>query len=401
MLNVVSVEKAREVIKSSFRITPESEYVTLEKAYGRVLSEDIISETDSPPFDRSTVDGYAVIAADTYGAGDSIPAILEIRSEIAMGENAGFALKRGECAAIPTGGMLPGNADAVVMSEYAEPDGIGSVLIYKPSAPLENVTKRGDDIAAGEKALSKNTITDERAAGVLAMLGISDVPVYKKPKVGIISTGNELFDIDETPAGAGVRDVNSYLLGALCYECGCEPVMYGIVPDDFDKLRNTVRKACGECAVVLLSGGSSAGERDLTMAVIDDLGITLIHGIAAKPGKPTVIGKVGDIAVFGLPGHPAAAFFVGQALVKPFLYSLTGRTCRPRYSEYTLALNVPSNHGREEYIPVRIENGEAMPVQAKSGIISVLSKADGYIIIDRNSEGLRAGEKVKVIDFHA
>lgn len=398
MLNVVSADEAKKIIKEKLDCTAKSERVCLENSVGRVIFSDIESGESIPSFDRSTVDGYAVIAGDTYGSSQSIPSILKIKKEILMGESADFSIESGECAKISTGGMLPENANAVVMVENTEPDG-ELCLVQKAVSPFENVTKKGDDIKENEVIIKSGTLITPVTVGVLAGMGIKHPEVYRKPIVAIISTGDEIVDTEETPMLGQVRDINTYLISALCEKYGCEVKKYGVLKDEYEKLYSSLETACGECDAVLISGGSSAGTRDMTGKIISSLGKVYIHGLAMKPGKPTIIGKVDSKAVIGLPGHPAAAYFVTEIIVKDMLCSLSGMRCENIGREYLLKTNVSSNHGREEYVCVSIDGEYAVPMPAKSGVISTLSKADGYIKIERNLEGLRANERVTVYSF--
>lgn len=394
MLHTVSSEEAKKTV-DSFAVNIQSENVRLSCAAGRVLARDVKSEENVPSFDRSTVDGFAVRAADTYGAGESMPAIFSVKKEIFMGSDADFEIAPGECAKISTGGMLPKGADAAVMVENTDLS-LGDCLIYKSVSPFENVTRTGDDVKENEIVLKAGTLLSPHVIGVLAAMGKSTVSVIKRPTVGILSTGDELVDADTVPRPGQVRDVNTYMLASLCRQAGCDVNSYGVLGDDHDTIAAAVKKAEEDCDVILLSGGSSAGARDMTAQILSEQGQTLIHGIAVKPGKPTVIGTIGQKAVFGLPGHPAAAYFVFIRFVLPHLYRLGGRTLREHTEKAVLQTNISSNHGREEFVCVKLENGTATPFFSKSGVISMLSKTDGYIVIDRNSEGLAAGEEVEV-----
>lgn len=396
MLNVVSLSEAEKIINEKLILQTQTESVLLSDAVGRVLAEDIISTENIPSFNRSTVDGYAVKAEDTYGVGESMPAMLRIKKEILMGETADFLLESGECAKIPTGGMIPTGADSAVMTENTENENDEICLVYKSVAPLENVTMLGDDVKENETVIGKNTVLKPFHIGVLAATGTEKVIVYKRAKVGIVSTGDEIVEISEAPEKGQIRDVNTYLLSAMMKEIGCETVVYGIVKDSFDELSAVVGKASQECDAVLISGGSSAGERDMTAEVISRHGEVFVHGIAMKPGKPTIIGKTGNTAVFGLPGHPAAAYFVALALVRPLMNKLNHTVSEEKTGQFPIKSNISSNNGREEFLCVKITDGHAVPIYGKSGIVSLLSKADGYIRIDRNSEGVKAGETVTV-----
>ena len=390
MLNVVNKDEAIGIVTDhAAGLCVEKESVSVIDALGRTLAEDVVSAENIPAFDRSTVDGYAVCAADTFGAGASIPAQLEIVGDILMGEAPGFKLKRGQCAKIATGGMLPDGADAAVMVEHTDSED-GLCLVYRSVAPSENVTKTGDDVAAGEIALKHGTVVTPAAIGVLSALGIDQIPVCRKPVIAVISTGDEI--VSGTPKIGQIRDVNTGLLTAAVNAAGCEALVYGVVKDDRDAIEAAVKECVSKADAVLISGGSSAGTRDMTVQIIDTLGKAYFHGIAMKPGKPTIFGIVNDKPVFGLPGHPLAAYFVFRLVVTEYLRGIMNLPeDKPVYNG-TLALNIPSNHGREEFLCVKLnENNEIVPLHTKSGIISVLSEAKGFIKIPRNAEGLNKG----------
>lgn len=398
MLKVVSTEKALEIIKESFsHLKTQAETVALGEGLGRTLSEDILSEENIPAFNRSTVDGFAVRAKDTYGSSESVPAQLEITGEILMGEKADADISEGECIRISTGGMLPENADSVVMVEHTDCTFPPVCLILKTVSPFENVTKKGDDTKEGDIVFPKGKVVSSREVGVLASLGKSSVPVSSKPRVGIISTGDEIVSINSDVPFGKIRDINTHILSSLVSELGCISTQYGIIRDSYDDIYNAVKKAVSENDIVLISGGSSAGARDMTAEIIGTLGELYLHGIAMKPGKPTILGKIDGKAVFGLPGHPAAAYFVTLRLVKPLIDSMLGRKEENKTVAGKLTQNISSNHGREELLCVKLTADGVTPVFGKSGIISLLSGSDGYIIIDRNREGLKQGDEVQVI----
>lgn len=393
MLDVISLDEAKKTALS-IQVKSSSETLDIVSACGRISAEDVVSDENLPPFDRSTMDGYALYSRDSFGAGPAVPAMLEIVGEIAMGEVSDITLERGACVRISTGGMLPKGADAVIPVEYTDKGIDGFCYVFKSVAPFENVTKAGDDIRKGQIILPADSAVTPAGAAALAVAGITEVSVYTKIKVGIISTGDELVPCNSEISAGKIRDINSVMLSALCEKHGAIAINYGIVPDDYSLLEHTVAKAVSECDIVLISGGSSAGEKDNTSNVIAALGTVYCHGIAVKPGKPTIIGKISDKAVFGLPGHPAAAYFTAVELVVPLLSG----DCRVT-ERLPLAVNVSSNNGREEFVCVRIADGRAVPVYAKSGIISVLAECDGYIKIGRNTEGLAAGTEVEVFGF--
>ncbi len=397
MLKVVSTREADEIIERELSsLSLKTETVGIDSLTGRVLAQDIFSSEDVPSFDRVTVDGYAVMSGDTFGSSESVPSQLEIKGEILMGQAADDSITTGQCIKISTGGMLPEGADSAVMVENTEEAFDGSCLVYKAVSPFENVTKKGDDVRIGDKVLSEGTFIFSKHIGVLASLGITEAVCLKKPRVGIISSGDEVVGIEKAPLVGQVRDVNSHILSALCGERGCDCTSYGIVGDDYERLLSTVERAAKESDILLLSGGSSAGARDMTVRVIAALGEVFLHGIAMKPGKPTIVGKIGSCAVFGLPGHPAAAYFTALRLVVPLIKRLYKSSEEEKKVSAVTAFNVSSNHGREEFIPVKLENGVAYPIFRKSGVISLLCEADGYTVIDRNKEGLKKDEEITV-----
>ncbi|HHW01128.1 MAG TPA: molybdopterin molybdenumtransferase MoeA [Clostridiaceae bacterium] len=407
MLDVKSVDEVMKIIDSSFGdFSIGTEFVNIREAVGRITAEDIIADEDIPGFDRSTVDGYAVIAADTFGASDSLPAQLELAGEVLMGEKPLFRLERGQAAIIPTGGELPPNSNAVVMLEYTDNYDDGFIYINKAVAPGNGVIFRGDDVRSGSVVIKANRRLRPQDIGLLAAMGKQHICVKKKLKVGIVSTGDEIVDITEKLSGAKVRDVNSYFLYSALLSYGAEPVFYGVIRDSYEEIRQAVERMLNECDIGLISGGSSVGARDETCKVIDSFGEpgVLVHGIAAKPGKPTIIGKVGNKALIGLPGHPGAVFFIFNIFVLHLMEVMNGtEKSEVRYVKAKMAVNYPSNEGREEFLPVKLEKRSegflAWPVFSKSGLISLLSLADGYVRICRNSEGLTAGQETEVILF--
>ena len=401
MLQVKTPEEVLRLIHDKFRPVSElAESVPLTAAAGRTLSEDIIAEEYVPDFNRSTVDGYAVRAADTFGCSDAIPAILSLQGEIRMGEDAGFALLRENCAYVPTGGALPEGADCAVMLEYTEDYGDGTIGILKPGAPGMNVIFRGDDVYPGKVVLQAGRVLSAQDIGALAAIGRTVVPVQRRLKIGVIATGDELVPPGQKPLPGQVRDVNTALLSALLTEQGAEVHSYGIIVDDEDLLRETVTRAVQECDAVLLSGGSSVGVKDASCRIIESLGELLLHGIALKPGKPTIMGRAGNKPLVGLPGHPVAAFVVARLFMVPLLDRLAGRE-RPLWSVTAeLSESVGANHGRAQVNPCRLlrQDGRvlALPIRSKSGLITQLAGADGFFCIERDCEGLPKGAPVQV-----
>ena len=395
-LQVVSVSKAIEEIRN-LAVRCGDEPVPLIEALHRILAEDVHADVDIPGFTRSVVDGYSVRAADTTGSSDAIPSMFPLRGRVAMGASAGNPLRSGECIYVPTGGILPEGADAVVMIEHAEQIGM-EVLVKKPVAHGENVLFFNEDFSSGDVVCQRGRRLSPQDLGVLAAAGCIDVPVVRIPKIGILSTGNELVPVNVRPLPGHVRDVNSYVVASFVREQGCTPILYGIVRDDREALRSAISKATAECNAVLISGGSSKDDRDMVAAIIRELGEVLIHGIAISPGKPTIIGKWGNIPVIGLPGHPASAFIVLVAIVRHLFAGMTGdRESGVRLVQATLGQNVSSSKGREDYVRVAVRDGIATPLFGKSGLLNTLVKSTGVVRIPAESEGLETGTLVEVI----
>lgn len=411
MLTVKTSTEAEKIISDTFaKVSTNVEEVSILDSVGRVLAEDIVSKENVPDFNRSTVDGFAVKATDTFGCSDSIPAILNYKGEVLMGESPAFAIEKDECAYVPTGGELPDGADAMVMIEFSEDYGDGTRAMLKPSAPGQHVTFKGDDVKAGQTVLKSGVRLSARHIAALSSLGYATVPVYKKLKVAVISTGDELIDVTGTPKGAQVRDINSYEVSAVLLELGCEVLRVGIVVDDLSLLEETIKgvlegtynPSFGPCDMLVVSGGSSVGIKDATFKVYDKLGEVLFHGIAIKPGKPTILANINGKPCFGLPGHPLAAYYVFNLFVKPLALSMSGDISKSKTVKKVLpvALSIPSNHGREECMGVKFieKDGKEMvePVYAKSGLVSNLSQIDGFIRIGRDCEGISQGDEVEV-----
>lgn len=400
MLSVKTPDEVLAVITDEFAPQMEKERVSLDAALGRVLWEEVRAGEFVPGFDRSTVDGFAVHAADTFGCSDAIPAILTLDGEVHMGSPADTPLRIGRCIAVPTGGAVSPKADAVVMLEYTEQYGDGTIGISKPAAPGANLIFKGDDVSPGKTVLPSGRRLTVQDIGALAAMGIAEVPVCRRPVVGILSTGDELVPVKQQPEQGQVRDVNSAMLRALMEQAGAQVESYGITRDQEDLLDQALKTARKDCDVILLSGGSSVGTKDATCRVIEAQGEILFHGIAMKPGKPTIFGKVDGKPVIGLPGHPVAAFFVAHLFVLPLLARLTGRVIRRFPVLAVLTETVAANHGRAQYTGVFLSERDgtlyARPIHGKSGLITTLANSDGYFCIPRDCEGVSAGETVSV-----
>jgi len=387
-----------------------SESVPIAAARGRILAEPLISQEALPPFSRSTMDGYAVRAADTFGCSESETALLTVVGEIAMGASGQtLSLRPGQAARIWTGGELPHKADAVVMVEYTQPFDQETVAVFRPVAPGENVIRAGEDYLPGTVVLEAGSRLRPQDLGVLSGLGITAVAVSRRPKVAILSTGDELVPPDQTPPPGKIRDINSTTLAALVEEAGGIALPYGICTDDFDRMLALCTQALHEADVLLLSGGSSVGQRDFTQRVFAAIPESrlLVHGVSVRPGKPTILARQGNKALFGLPGHVASALVVFTCFVRPLLRQFSGlgpSLGLPTVKAIT-GQQIPSVIGREDYVRVRLtprENGApplAMPVYGKSGLLNPLVRADGLLPIGRDVEGLDKGVEAAVLLF--
>lgn len=408
----LGVEEALGLILGSLSagpagVPPEEsvESIAVEESLGRVLLRDIVSPEDLPGFARSTVDGFAVVAADTFGAGETSPSYISVVNEIPMGQEPAFGLRRGEAARISTGGMLPDGADAVLMLEHAQLQGGGMIEAQRALAPGENVIQRAEDVRAGELLLEKGRLLRPQDMAVLAGIGMAGVSVYRRPLVSIISTGDEVVPPGDPLRPGLVRDMNSYNLAGLVLAEGCVPLRRGILKDDYGPMRDAVASAADGSDCVLISGGSSVGTRDLTERIIADLGRVLFHSVSLKPGKPLMAGVIGGKPVFGLPGHPRAVSVCFEIFIRPVLARLKGAREEPlsRFKNTVrarLSKGVHSASGRQEIVSVRLEEkgGElvAIPLLGKSGLITTLVRAHGTFTIPRDKPGVESGETVEV-----
>lgn len=414
---VVSREEALRILEARFTVPPlAAEEIAISQALDRVLAEDITSQEDLPSFNRSTMDGFAVRSADTFGAAEGRGAYLSLVGDIPMGTVSSHVLAKGEAMKIATGGALPQGADAVVMFEQTQSLDATTIEVIKSVAPLENVTQVGDDIQKGQNILSCGHRVRPQDMSALASLGKSRVMVYEKPRVAIISTGNEIVSADTAPGPGKIRDSNSYNLEGLVLQGYGMPIKKGIIPDQYALLRTTLDEAMQDCSLILMTGGSSVGTSDLTAKVIQDAGGpgVLVHGVAVRPGKPLIIGLVKNektgklIPVFGLPGHPVAVNICFELFVIPILARLTGEVVSsalegiPSYRtvKARLARSIPSAPGREDHVRVDLEKREdglwAVPIFGASGLITTLVKAVGTVVVPNNKIGIETGEEVEV-----
>lgn len=401
---VYSIEQAIEVFLSHLAPVGEVEQVPLLAAAGRVLAGEVRSPEPLPGFHRSTMDGYAVHSRETAGASESLPTLLALHPETLIGQAALASLPRGSAAPISTGAALPAGADAVVMVEYCERFDQQTVAIGRPVAPLENVVRPGEDIALDAVVLPSGRTITPGDVGVLAALGIVQVNVWKQPRVIIFATGNELVSTATQPGPGQVRDINSYSLAAQIIRLGGLAEVRGILPDVEESIHRALFDALAESAdLLVLSGGSSLGVYDLSERVLNRLGEpgVLVHGLAMKPGKPTLLAVAQGKGCIGFPGHPLSALMTGEALL-PAVISHLARRPLPlrRVVPAELTKSLASQVGRTEFVQVQLLRGDgghlAAPLQSKSAIISAAAKADGYIILEQGSEGKAAGQQVEV-----
>ncbi|NPA90087.1 MAG: molybdopterin molybdotransferase MoeA [Chloroflexi bacterium] len=403
LFQVLAPEVAWQVFRSHLHPHVRRETIPTEDALDRVLADDLLAPHDLPMFRRSTVDGYAVAAQDTYGASPGLPAFLTVVGEVPMGRAPEVDVGVGEAVLVHTGGMIPESADAVVMLENVQQVDEESIEVFHPVAPGENVIQVGEDIRAGEPILPRGHRLRPQDLGGLMALGITQVPVARPPRVAIISTGDEVIPPDQTPTLGQVRDINSYTLSALTLRAGGHPWRLGIVPDKPEALRAALKKAQAEADIIVLSAGSSVSARDMSAEEINKLGRpgVLVHGISQRPGKPTILAVCDGTPVIGLPGNPVSAMvnFIYFAIPTIRLW-LGAREERPCTVKARLARNIPSIPGREDWIQVRLEerDGElwAVPVLGKSNLIYTLIRSDGMFLVPLDSNGLPEGSEVEV-----
>ena len=403
---VVPPENALRILLDQLgpTLAGEATSISTAEALGEVTAEAAYAPEDLPSFPRSTMDGFSVRAVDTFGASEGLPAYLTVVGEVAMGRETGVTLGVGEAAVTYTGGMLAGGADAVVMIEQTQTVDQGTIEVLRPVAPGENMVQIGEDIGRGDLVLPSGHLLRPQDLGGLMALGVTAIKVARRPRVAIVSMGDEVMPPEATPAAGQIRDVNTYTVSGLVRQAGGIPLPMGIVPDDYEVLLEASKQALTQGDVVVLSAGSSVSARDLTAKVIDELGQPgiLVHGLSLRPGKPAIVGLVDGKPVFGLPGNPVSAMVVFDLLVRPTLYHLRGCTQppTPETTNACLSHEIPSAPGREDHVPVRLgqENGRwvAHPVFGKSNLIYTLIRADGLVRVPPDRSGLYSGEDVAV-----
>ena len=392
----IALEEARAIIERTVRPIDRIEVIPLQQANGRVLARDVFSNADVPPFSRAAMDGYAVRAGDTTGATQAAPRVLKRVETIYTGQVPEKSIGAGECAEIATGAPMPDGADAVVMVEETDVDGRGMVSIFAAATARQNIGRQGADIQKGQRVLQNGTWLNASRVGAIAALGLTDVEVYEKPRVAILSTGNEIVDPGQPLAPGQIYDINRMTVSAVVADNGGIPVPYRTAADTLSDLTRAIDE-CLEQDVMVFSGGSSVGERDLIMDVVSSKGEMLFHGIAVKPGKPTAFGRIGGKLFFGMPGYPTSCLSNAYILLAPALRRLARLPEQiVRSLELPLASRVVSAPGRHQFYSVRVENGTAVPAFKASGDITSMSQADGYIEIPAEVEVVEAGTPVDV-----
>ncbi len=402
--NVLAPDEALQVLRKHLSLNAEVELVPTAEALGRVTAEQISSPEDLPAFPRSTMDGYSVRSRDTSGASEGLPAYLEVLGEVPMGRAPDITLSEGQAAKAYTGGMLAHGADAVIMVENTQPVDDTTLEAVRAVAPGENVIQVGEDTRRGDLILEAGHLLRPQDVGGLMALGITTVSVGRRPRVAIVSTGDEVVSPDVTPAPGQIRDINTYSISGLVTKSGGIPVPVAVVEDDYEAQRTAAQQAMELGDILLFSAGSSVSSRDLTADVIGSLGKpgVLVHGISLKPGKPTIVGIVEGKPAFGLPGNPVSAMVVFDLLVRPTIFLLSGCTNPPEPAVLRARLlrDIASIPGREDYVQVRLvhQNGDlcAEPIFGKSNLIYTLVRASGTVRVPLDTGGLYEGEEVSV-----
>ena len=406
--NVRSPSQAFDDLRPHISAITEREIMPTTSALGRVIADEILSPEDLPSFPKSSMDGFSVRARDTFGASESMPALLEVVADIPTGTSTDVELSVAEAAVAYTGGMLAANADAVVIIERTQPADETSIEVLRPVAPGENVVHAGEDVRAGDTLFSPgHTIRSQDIGGLLA-LGITEIAVLRKPRVAIVSTGDELVPPEVQPPPGNIRDINTYTIAARVVQCGAEPVIIGLAPDEYEPQIQAARNGIRTADALIFSAGSSLSTRDMTADVFNQLGEpgVLLHGISIKPGKPTIVAVADGKPLFGLPGNPVSALVVFDLLVAPTIHLLSGTGNPPTANTVNaiLSADIPSESGREDYVPVTLSDSggtlSATPVFGKSNLIYTLINSDGLVQVPADSGGLYAGEEVSAHLYH-
>ena len=395
---LLSFEEAKRIVEATIQPVTRVETVGIDEAVGRVLAEGVVAELNTPPFDRGAMDGYAVKAEDTFGSGQLKPKVLELVGEMHAGDTPKERVGAGQCIQIATGAMMPDGADSVVMVEDTEAEN-GRVKIFKAIVPRANVGKMGEDIKKGETVLSQGSVLNAGKIGVLASQGTGQVKVYEQPVVAILPSGEEVAEIGTELETGQLYDINSHTVASVVKDNGGVPLRLGIVSDTREDIRAKITQAL-KSDLVVISGGSSVGARDLLVDVLQDWGEVLFHGIQVKPGKPTLFAIIEGTPLFGMPGYPTSCLLNTYLFLLPVIRKMTNLPPRRGETvEATLGRRIPGSVGRKQFVTVKIEDGVANPVFKESGAITSVAAADGYVAVEQNIDFVEKGEPVTVTLF--
>ncbi len=402
-LKIKECDEAQDIIQDLFEkyCTAQSEEINCEDAYGRVLFNDVYSRMDFPPFDKALKDGFAILSEDSYGASEESPNTLEIIDFLEAGSITDKKVEKGKCVEISTGAAMPEGANAVVMVEYSEKFE-GKVNLLTTATPSQDVAKKGSDIEEGKLILEKGDILTPGKIGVLLSQGFKTIDVYKKPTVGIISSGNEItMQGQDLPFGK-IYDVNGNMIKNDAISCGADAKFLGVVRDNYDQVKEKIQEALEDVDILLCSGGTSAGLGDVIKHVLDELGEVHIHGISVQPGKPTIVGVINEKLVIGLPGNPVSALMIFNAFVASPLSNVAGikKEFEQKIIKGVMARRIHSPVGRMQYQLVKVDGNDVQPIFKDSGAIFSLSSADGYVKVEKSVELLDEGEEVEVYLFN-
>ena len=402
-LKIKECDEAQDIIQDLFDkyCKPESEEIDCEDAYGRVLFNDVYSRMDFPPFDKALKDGFAILSEDSYGASEESPNTLEIIDFLEAGSITDKVVEKGKCVEISTGAAMPEGANAVVMVEYSEKFD-DKVNLLTTATPSQDVAKKGSDIEEGNLILKKGDVLNPGKIGVLLSQGFKTIEVYKKPTVGVISSGNEITMQGEDLPFGKIYDVNGNMIKNDAVSCGADAKFLGVVRDNYEQVKEKIQDSLKDVDILLCSGGTSAGLGDVIKHVLDELGEGHIHGISVQPGKPTIVGVIDEKLVIGLPGNPVSALMIFNAFVAPPLTSLSGikKDFEKKVVKGVMTRRIHSPVGRMQYQLVKVDGDDIHPIFKDSGAIFSLSTADGYVKVEKSVELLDEGEEVEVYLFN-
>ncbi|MGN0092829.1 MAG: gephyrin-like molybdotransferase Glp [Methanobrevibacter sp.] len=401
-LNIKDSVDAKNLIQEYFNkyYEPECEEIPIEDSNGRVVFEDIYAKIDFPPFDRALKDGFAIKSEDSFGASEENPKVIKVIDALEAGSYSKKTVENGLAVEISTGSPLPEGADSVLMFEYSLKNG-DEVELYTSVTPTQDVGKKGSDVKEGNLLIKKGTVLSASKIGVLAAQGFTTVKVYKKPNISIISTGNELTELGGELKPSKIYDVNSYMIKNAVESVGANGTIEGIVKDDYNQLKSKILECLEEYDILICSGGTSAGVGDVLKHVLDEIGEVKLHGIAVQPGKPTILGVIGEKLVIGLPGNPVSSLVIFNVFIAPAIRSLLGlKESSLKKVEGKLTKRIHSAIGREQYQLVKYDGGKVEPIFKDSGAIFSLARADGYVNVSKNTELVEEGEMVEVNLFN-